>query len=109
MGVTCGAGTTYPSGAPDFNRQILVEFCVVMSVTISANKCSIRPDLQLFVGELVSYLRYLCLLSHSGAQRVLCFGFICLRFVLPMVPVSLDCPFLIAPSVYHAYNSNILI
>ena len=80
-GVTCGAGTTYPSGAPDFNPQILVEFCVVMSVTISANKCSVRPDLQLFVGELVSYLRYLCLLSYSGAQCVLCFSFICLRLV----------------------------
>ena len=61
--------------------SLLSEFCVVMSVTISAKKCSVRPDLQLFVGELVSYLRYLCLFSHSGAQRVLCFCFICLRLV----------------------------
>jgi hypothetical protein len=60
---------------------LLSEFCVVMSVTISAKYCLVRPYLQLFVRELVSYLRYLCLFSCSGAQRVLCFCFICLRLV----------------------------
>jgi hypothetical protein len=44
----------------------------VMSVTItSLNICSIRQYLQLFVGELMSYLHYLCLFAHSGIQHIL--------------------------------------
>ena len=31
---------------------------------------------------------------------VLCFCFVLLRLVYPMLSVSLDCPFLIAPSVF---------
>jgi hypothetical protein len=31
---------------------------------------------------------------------VLCFCFACLRLVYPMLPVSLDCPFMIAPLVF---------
>jgi hypothetical protein len=31
---------------------------------------------------------------------MLCFCFIFLRLVYPMLPVSLDCPFFIAPSVF---------
>jgi hypothetical protein len=31
---------------------------------------------------------------------VLCFCFVFLRLVCPMLPVSLDCSFLIAPSVF---------
>jgi len=27
---------------------------------------------QLFIGGLMSYLRYLCLFAHSGVQRILC-------------------------------------
>ena len=77
-----------------------------MSVTPSAYKrCLIRLSLQLFVGELVSYLRYLCLFACSDVQHmVLCFCFDFLRIVYPMLPVSLDCQFLIAPSV----SSNII-
>ena len=41
----------------------------------------------LFVGELVSYLRYLCLFVHSGVQHILCCIF--LRLVYTMLPVSL--------------------
>ena len=33
-------------------------------------------------------------------NNVLCFCFVCLRLVYPTLPVSLDCPFLIAPSVF---------
>ena len=46
----------------------------------------------------MSYLRYLCLLVHSGVQHMLCCVF--LHIVYPALPVSLDCPFLIAPSVF---------
>ena len=36
---------------------------------------------------------------------VLCYWFVCLRLVYPMLPVSLDCQFLIAPSVFsNVYN-----
>jgi hypothetical protein len=49
----------------------------------------------------MSYVGFLCLLAHSGIQHILWYAFfvlfvfvICL--VYPMLPVSLDCPFLIA-------------
>ena len=46
----------------------------------------------------MSYLRYLCFLGYSGVQHLLCCVFP--RLVYPMLPVFLDCPFLIAPSVF---------
>ena len=65
-----------------------------------------KITLQLFVGGLISYLRYLYLylFVHSGFQHILCCVFALFVFVLclvyHMLPVSLDCPFLIAPSVF---------
>ena len=57
------------------------EFCVVMSVMISTYKwCSVRLYLQLFVGRLVSSLRYLCLFAHSDVK--LCCVFVLFLFVL---------------------------
>jgi hypothetical protein len=67
------------------------EFHVLMSITILAYKrCSVRAYFQLFVGGLTSCLRCLCC--------VFCFVFLCL--VRLTLPFSLDCPFLIAPSVF---------
>ena len=41
--------------------------------TISAlTRCSVPLYLQLFVGGLMSYLRYLSLFSYSGIQHILC-------------------------------------
>ena len=67
--------------------------------------CSVRFYLQLFVGGLISYLRYLCLFAYSDVQHILCyvfsfsFVFVCLRLVscvpnvLSFSGVSvLDCP-----------------
>jgi len=97
------------------------EFPVVMFVTISTS-------LPLVVcRRLISCLRYLCLFTHCCVQHILCCVFtlfffiwciICCQFLwtvpfgLPLqccltfiylvyhiLPVSLDCPFLIAPSV----------
>jgi hypothetical protein len=48
---------------------------------------------------LMSYLRYLCLLAWSGVQQILCCVFVYLHLVYPMLPVSLDHPFFISPSV----------
>ena len=59
----------------------------------------------------MSYSRYLCLFAYSGVQRILCSVFLggCVRLVYPMLPVSLDCPYCIAPSaffkVYLIYTS----
>jgi hypothetical protein len=83
-----------------------------------------------FVEGPMSYLRYLCLFVHSGVQHkwycvfalfssscvpyvasfsvfffvlcTICCQFLCvfLRLVYHMLPVSLDCPFVIAPSVF---------
>jgi len=111
-------------------------FCVLCFLI---KRCSVRLYLQLFVGELMSYLRYLCLFAYSGVQHILtiwvsctrqdlldlhgCLGsprfvlrslmlivlVFCVVFVLfvlvlclvcPMLPVSLDCPFFIALSVF---------
>ena len=70
--------------------------------------CDVRYDFRIktifgsslssVVGERMSYLRYLCLFVHSGVQHILRCVF--LRLVYPMSPVSLDCHFLIAPSVF---------
>ena len=46
----------------------------------------------------MSYLLYVCLFVHSGVKHILCCVF--LRLMYPMLPVSLDCPFWIAPSVF---------
>jgi hypothetical protein len=43
------------------------EFRFVMSVAIcECELCSVRPGLQLFVGGLMSDLRYLCLFVYKG-------------------------------------------
>jgi hypothetical protein len=50
----------------------------------------------------MSYLPYLCLFAYNGVQQYieLCFCFVFLHFVYPMLPVSLIYSFLIAPSVF---------
>ena len=62
-------------------------------------------------GGRMSYLRYLCLFTYSGVQHILlCFCFVCLRLVYPMLPVSVDCLILIVPSilsdVYYEYRED---
>jgi hypothetical protein len=60
-------------------------------------------------GVFMPYLCFFCLLVYSGVQHILCCGFFCLRIVYPMLPVSLDYPCLIAPSVLsYVYLINIV-
>jgi hypothetical protein len=76
--------------------------CPIMCLYISSSvlwcplrfwhKNDVHLYLQLFVWGLMSFLHYLCLVAYSG--------YVFLRFVYPMLPFSLDCPFLIAPSVF---------
>ena len=86
------------------------EFRVVMSYAISLKEklCSVCLYLQLFVGGRMSYLPYLCLFVYmlSNTYYVVVFCFIFLRLVYPMLAVSLDCPFLVAPSVFSNVYSN---
>ena len=48
------------------------------------------PYLQLFVGWLMSYLRYMCLFVYSDVQHILCcvFCFVCLRLVSRVTNVA---------------------
>ena len=74
-----------------------------MSVTIAWKRCSFLLCLQLFVGGLMSYLCYFCLFAYSGVQHIVCCVFVLFCFsssCVPMLPVNLNCPFLIATSVF---------
>ena len=62
---------------------------------------SVGLYLQLFVGGFMSYLRYLCLFAYNGVQHILCCVFVLLSL---MSPISLDCSFLIAPSVFLMFS-----
>jgi hypothetical protein len=86
---------------PKFSDKLLfifLVFCVVLSCVFTfwvrccdvrydfrIKRCSVRLYIRLFVGGIMSYLRYLCLFTHSGVQHILCcflFCFVCLRLVL---------------------------
>ena len=81
-------------------QYLCSEFPVTMSIKISVwGRCSVHPCMQLFWGEPVSCLRYLCLFVYSSVHHILCYVF--LRLVYPLLQVSLDCPLFIAPSVFY--------
>ena len=83
--------------------------CLYLTSSVK-QRCSVRLYLQLFVGGLTSYLHYLCPFAYSGVQHILCCVFVLFFFVLCTLCchlVSLDCPFLIAPSVFsNVYLAN---
>ena len=75
-------------------------FRVVMPIPISAwKRCSGRLYLPLFVGGLITCVRYLCLFVYSGVQHILCcvfvlFLFVCIPHVANFSGLSiLYCPF----------------
>jgi hypothetical protein len=75
-------------------------FRVVLFAMISAYKpCSIRVNLQLFVGQRMSYLRDVCLFAYSSVQQILvlflfCFSTSCVSYVANISGLSFfDCPF----------------
>ena len=77
-----------------FQRVDMIKECRLILM------CSVRLYLQLFVGGLMFQLRYLCLFAYSAVQRILYCVFVFLRLVFPMLPVSLDCPFILLPLRY---------
>ena len=49
----------------------------------------------------MSCLRCLCLFTYSGVQHKVCCVFVAvLRLMRPVLPTSMDCPFLIVPLVF---------
>ena len=56
---------------------------------------------QLFVGVFMSYVRYVYWFVYNGVQHILCcvFGLFVLVYCNLLYPVSLDCPFWVAPSI----------
>ena len=71
---------------------ISLHACLIYVICV----CLARLFLQLFVGGLMSYLRYLCLFAHSVVQHILCCVFVLFFFVL----CTLYCQFL-WESCYH--------
>ena len=99
-------------------------FCVVLLCvfTFCVPCCDVRHDflkktmfgssLPLVVCRRVHVLFTLYVFVYvywCPTHNVVCFCFVCLRLVYPMLPVSLDCPFVIAPSVFsNLYLLSIL-
>ena len=98
---------------------IFSAFCVVIVCAFIywVPCCDIRYDFHIEtmfvsslspIGGLMSYVCYSCFFANSFVQHILCFVF--LRLVNLMLPVSLDCPFLIVPSlfsnVYFLYRNS---
>jgi hypothetical protein len=82
----------------------------VMFVTISAYKqCSIPPVICRRAHVLVTLL---CLFAQSGIQHILFCVFVLfvlnLYLVYTMLPVSLDCSFLIVPSVFSNVSNPVI-
>jgi hypothetical protein len=88
-----------------YYASLLSEFRVVVFVTISTYKrCSVRLYFQLFVSELLFTLFGFVYVQCCPTNIVQCFCFVCLRLVYPILPVSLDCPVFIVPSIF-SYGS----
>jgi hypothetical protein len=95
--------TNYISHVKFITGNICVYFLLLFSIIIW-NMYWIRLKFQLCVkrGGGTHVLFTLCLFTYSVVQHILCcvFCFVFLRFVYPLLPVSLDCPFLISPLVF---------
>jgi hypothetical protein len=84
-----------------------------MSVRISTSKrCSIRLNLKL--GGRMSWLRNLCLFTHSGVQHILCCGFVFSLFILCTLCcqflwiIHFDCPFgILLTFIYNKAPKNL--
>ena len=77
---------------------IFLVFCVVLL-------CVLTSGFRVVMG-VMSYLWYLCLRTHSGVQHIVCCVF--LRHVCHMLPVSLDCSFFVASSVFSMFIYSIV-
>ena len=127
--VCLSLSSSYPSRAPEFTPVFCwvpccISFlcCSIMHLSVLSSvlwcplrfrikRCSVRPYLLLFVGGLMSHLRYLCLCLCILMSKAYCvvFVFFVLCLAYPILPVSLNCSFLITPSVFsNVYLSCVL-
>ena len=82
--------------------------------TLCVSCCDVRNDFRInmmfgssllpVVCSRAHILRYLCLFAHSSVKHILCC--VLIGLVYPMLPVSLDCPFSILPSVFSNVYVN---
>ena len=82
-----------------------------INATISALKwSSVRRYLQSCVRGLKTYIRYLCLLGHSGVEHILYYVYalfiIVICLVHYMLPVYLDCPFGFLYRLFNVKNTQ---
>ena len=77
-------------------------FCVILLCVFMfwVPCCDVRYDF-----HIKTMFGYLCLFAYSSVQHILC-CFVFLRVVYPVLPVSLDCPFFIALSVFSNVYGN---
>ena len=79
------------------------EFRALMTVTISAYKTMIDSSFDRVIcgRALVLFTSFMFVCVQCCPTPIpLCFCFVCLRLVYPMLPVSLDCQILISPFVF---------
>ena len=100
---------------------VILVFCVFLLcfITFSVPCCDVRDNIcikwclyfQLFVGGVLSYLSYFFCLRIMVSKTYRAVIFVLFYFVLCLVyivlPIFLDCPFLIAPSVSLPFISEV--
>ena len=97
----------------DFYRNSVFFLVLLCVFTFWVPCCDIRYDFRIKSMFSSSLPPVICRRAHvlftlfvfvcpwwCPINRVLCFYFVLLSLVYPMLPVSLNCPFLIAPSVF---------
>jgi len=82
-----------------------IVFCVFCVFTFWVLYCDALYDfrIQTMFGSSLPFLFFVIGImahAHSGVQLILCVVFVFLCLVYRILPVSLDCQFLIAPSVF---------
>ena len=75
---------------------VVTQTNLILSQHVSS-RCEIRVVMSVTMSVRVLLT---CGYSTSGFQHILCVCSVCLYLVYPMLPVSLICPFFIAPSVF---------
>ena len=103
------------SCALNYKFLIFLGFCVILCCvfTFRVPCCNVRNDFRIKTMFGSSVPSVVCRRTHvlftlfvfvyvlwCPTHTVLCFYFVFLRLVYPMLSVSLDCPFVIAPSVF---------
>ena len=83
----------------------LSSFCVLCPIVLVSLDCPFLTALSFITpGFLVGFVLLLCLVFGVGLEFFVFFFLSSFCVLCPIVPVSSDCPFLIAPSVFSNVN-----